>query len=300
MVLLLRASARSTTRLANRGTARAYGAGRAPSRVQYRDDGGACQQTFVGAPGPPRSGAWKRSSAGFDDLSPAPCCERHPSADCGVKISVSEDPRIPKFTEEEAAFGRRAGRRLGIGLQALAISLVMSGIVLANGNNLSKLIDVEPNSILFQLWPFNRVYLQQFASSHYDGSEIKWFFTVVSCSNLVWLVFLCWKIFFEVFRRDVQFPRTKSPAITNFIVAFLIVSCVIVAAWIPLAWLGFSAHSSGLIGLGLNQSIAAGAIKVVMVVMASLYAGVAFILEFGGLGVRYWLFRMLRPESVVP
>jgi len=212
---------------------------------------------------------------------------------------MSEDPRIPKFTEDEAAFGRRAGRHLGIGLRALAIPLVMSGIVLANGSKLSKLIDVEPNSILFQLWPFNRVYLQQFASSHYDGSEIKWFFTVVSCCNLVWLVFLCWKILFELFRRDVQFPRTKSPAITNFIAAFLIVGCVAVAIWIPLAWSGFSAHSSGFSGLGLNQSIAASAMKIVMVEMTCLYAGVSFILEFGGLGVRYWLFRMLRPESAV-
>jgi hypothetical protein len=204
---------------------------------------------------------------------------------------MSEDPRIPKFSDDEVAFGRRISPHLGTGIKALGIALALSAIVLANGDYLSKLIDVDPNSILFQLWPFNRVYLRQFASSPYDSSEMKWFFTVVSCSNVVWLVFLCWKVVFELFRRDVQFPRAKSPAITKFIALFFVAGCVILAIYIPLGLAGFSTQGYGFFSLAFNQSITAGASKIVIFEMTGLYAGASCILEFCGLGLRYCLSR---------
>ena len=216
---------------------------------------------------------------------------------------MDEDPpRIPRLAENEAAFGLRLGRHLGTSLKGFGVVLIMCGVVLASGNSLSKLMDVEPNSILFQLWPFNRVYLQQLAPHYdsfdvkwvaqYNASGVKWFFNVVSYCNLIWLAFLCWKIVFEIFRKDVQFPRLESSAIRNFIVAFFIAGCVLVAFFIPLNSAGFATHVYGFSGLGLNQSIAAGAVKVVMVGMTFLYFGISLIMEFGGLGIRYLLFKM--------
>lgn len=103
---------------------------------------------------------------------------------------------ILKRSDEELASGRRMSRHLAIGLKALCIPFVLSGLVLAIGSYLSELINVDPNSILFRLWPFNKVYLQQFAISTYSNSEIRWFFTAVSCSNLIWMTFLLLEIIF--------------------------------------------------------------------------------------------------------
>jgi hypothetical protein len=204
---------------------------------------------------------------------------------------MTEDSRKPKLSDEEAASGLRLGNHLGVGLKALVIPLALSAVVLASGNYLSKLVDVDPNSILFRLWPFNHIYLRQFASSPYSSSEIKWFFTVVSCSNVVWLAFLCWKVIFELFRRDVQFPRTKSLAIQKAILLFFIAGWVLVALFGAVALAGFSTHGYDFFALAFNQSIASGATKIVIMRMTGLYVGVGWILEFGGLGLRYWLSR---------
>ena len=81
-----------------------------------------------------------------------------------MSVSMDADSSI-KLSESEVEFGRRIRRHFEIGVKALCIAFALSGIILANGNYLSELINIDPNSILFQLWPFNRVYLQQFASS---------------------------------------------------------------------------------------------------------------------------------------
>jgi hypothetical protein len=206
-------------------------------------------------------------------------------------VSTDSDPRIPKFSTDELAWGQRVGRHLAIGLKALCAPFVLSGLVLANGNSLSSFIDINSSSMLFRLWPFNWVYLQQFINSPYDGAQIRWFFTVVSCSNAIWLAFICWKIIFELFRRDVRFPRAKSPAIIKFILGFLIAGCVALMLISVVMLAGFGAQGYGFFALAFNQSIAAGAIKIVMLEMSGFYVGASFVLEFGGLGLRYWLSR---------
>jgi hypothetical protein len=213
--------------------------------------------------------------------------------------TVSSD--VLKPSDDELASMRRAGHHFKISVGALCIPFALSGIILASGNHLSEMINIDPNSILFRLWPFNQVYLQQFTSStydvylkrftspHYDTSEIKWFFTVVSCSNAIWLIFLCWKLYFDLFRRDVEFPRGKTPAWTQAIVRFLIISCFLLVMDILVLRAGFSTQGDGLSVISLEQSITLGAIKIVMVLMFFLYVGATVFLEFGGLGLRYVL-----------
>jgi len=167
----------------------------------------------------------------------------------------------------------------------------LSAIVLAIGDYLSRRIDVDPNSVLLQLWPYNEVYLRQFASSPYDSSEIRWFFTVVSCSNVIWLAFLCWKVFFELFRRDVQFPRIKSAAITKYILLFFFSGWLLLLLFGLVTLAGFGTQAYGFVAVTFNWSIAANASTIVMGEMAFLYIGAGVVLEFGGLGLRYWLSR---------
>lgn len=196
---------------------------------------------------------------------------------------------ISKASAEELASGHRMSRHLAIGLKALCVPFALCGIILTNGDRLSEVIKIDSSSILFWLWPFNRVYLQQFANSPYGSAEIKWFFTVVSCSNAIWLIFLCWKLVFELSRGDVKFPPGRTPVITQFIVRGLIVACVILVLGSLVGFFGFSTQGDSLFAVSFKQSITVGAIKVVMMTMFFLYVGGAFILEFGGLGLRYLL-----------
>ena len=54
--------------------------------------------------------------------------------------------RIPKPSEGEAAFFGRITRHLKIGLTAVFVPFAVSGLVLANGNSLSRMINVNPHS----------------------------------------------------------------------------------------------------------------------------------------------------------
>jgi len=81
----------------------------------------------------------------------------------------------------------------------------------------------------------------------------------------------------------------KSPVIVQFIVRFLIVNVVILILFTLLGIAGFNAQGDAFFVPSLKQSITAGAIKVVLVVMFALYFAAAYILEFGGLGLRYLL-----------
>ena len=217
-----------------------------------------------------------------------------PSTSTGgwADAAMSARPRIPKLSAGEAAFGHRATRHFAIGLKALFIPFTLSGFILANGRYISQVTNIDHNSIVFWLWPFNGIYLRQFVYSPYSSSDISWFFTVVSCSNLVWLIFLVWKLAFELFRRDVKFPPGKAPIIDQLIVRVLAVSGFILVVFIFVCFWGFHSEGDAIFGLYFKQSIAAGAIKMVMVLMFGLYVGAAFFLEFGGLGLRYVLFRV--------
>jgi hypothetical protein len=205
---------------------------------------------------------------------------------------MNADSRIWKASDDEKAFGRRIQPHALTGLKVLFIPFFLSGIVLANGGALSASTNIDQNSILFWLWPFNRVYIHQFAGSSYSSSDIKWFFTVVSISNVIWLIFLAWKFVFELFRTDVEFPPGKMPVIYHAIVRVMAACCVILVLFIFVGFLGFNEQGyTGVFGFSLNQSITVGAVKVVTVMMSCLYMGAAFLLEFGGLGVRYFLSR---------
>ena len=145
---------------------------------------------------------------------------------------------------------------------------------------------------LFRLWPFNEIYLEQFANSPYSASDVHWFFTVVSCSNLIWLIFLGWKLAFELVRSDVAFPPGDAPAIVRLTLG----GTVVLGFAFALGILGFSAGFDTLqdwfLGPSFRQSIAVGAGKIV-VLMFGLYFMAAFCIEFGGLGVRYLLAKTL-------
>lgn len=195
--------------------------------------------------------------------------------------------RLPKLSGDESAFFRRIKPHFATSLKALFMPLATSGIVLANGAYLEKLIDTSPDSILFRLRPFNPVYLQQFAGSPYGGPQIKWLFTVVSYSNAIWLTFICWKVAFELFRGDVEFPSGETPTIEQVIIRTLVANCVMVALFILVNLEGFTTQDS-VFDISFRQSIAIGAMKV-LIMMFFVYVAVAFIIEFSGLGLRYLL-----------
>jgi hypothetical protein len=192
-------------------------------------------------------------------------------------------------SDAEAASGRRMRRHLTIGFGALWITFVLSCSVLASGKYLSQQINIDQNSTLFWLWPFNRIYLQQFIVSPYHSSEIKWFFTVVSCSNFVWLIFFFWKFVFELRRKDVQFPPGRNSVIEQFIIRPLVVACVLLIVLVLESLSGFNPRQVSFFALSFEQSITVGAIKVILVQMFFLYFFAGIILEFGGLGLRYLL-----------
>jgi hypothetical protein len=203
---------------------------------------------------------------------------------------MNTDLRLWKGSDDEVAFGRRVRRHAQIGLIAFFIPYLLSAIILANGSALSAAIAVDENSFLFRLWPFNRIYLRPFVSSPYSSSEIKWFFTVVSISNLIWLIFIGWKFAFELFRKDVAIPPSETPVLYQAIVRVLVACSVMLGLFILVGLAGFNNDPyTFLFGLSFKQSITVGAIKVVMVMMFFSYVGAAFLLEFGGLGVRYLL-----------
>jgi hypothetical protein len=206
---------------------------------------------------------------------------------------MSPGPDLEVPSSEETTLGLRLGHHLGTGLKALCIPLVSSGLILANGNLLSERINIDPSSILFRLWPYNSVYLRQFAGSTYNSSEIKWFFTVVSLSNLVWLIFICWKVLFEVLRRDVEFPPGRARRLEQAVIAGLVGGCVLFAGYVVLNFIGFGQNwPNFLLSPSLKEPIAVGAIKIVGVAMFFIYFGAALILEFGGLALRYLLHRV--------
>jgi hypothetical protein len=63
-----------------------------------------------------------------------------------------------ELSDAEKASGRRMSRHLAISLKALLIPFALSATILANGSYLSEVINIDPNSILFRLWPFNHVF----------------------------------------------------------------------------------------------------------------------------------------------
>jgi hypothetical protein len=192
-----------------------------------------------------------------------------------------------KYTREELRAGHRMmGRHLGITLRAIRIPLISGVVILIAGNYLVELVNVDPDSILFQLWPFNHVYLRQFAGSPYSSADVRWFFTVVSCTNVVWLLFLCWKLPLDLFRRDVAFP-SKSANLGRAIGGMLFAFCIALVVSIFENVDGFSTYHHTIYSLSLGEPIATGAFKVVTMFMFFLYFSIACVLEFGGLAIRY-------------
>jgi hypothetical protein len=199
-----------------------------------------------------------------------------------------------KYTHAELTFLRRARRHGTNSAIALGIPYFLGGIILAGGNYLSEIWSVDPDSVLFRLWPFNQIYLQQFAFSHYTPSEVRWFFAVVSYSNLVWMIFLCWKFIFDSFWRDIEIPTSQTPNLAKIIFQFL--ACVVMGLLLSIFVFlcGFYLQGDGQWGLSLGQSIATGAFKLVMVLMPGFYVMATCFLEFGGLGLRYLLAKRAR------
>jgi len=169
------------------------------------------------------------------------------------------------------------------------VTFSLSCVILAIGSDLSERIIVNQNSALFWLWPFNSIYLRQFEGSPYRSSEVEWFFTVVSCSNLIWLVFICWKFVFELSRRDVQFPPGKNPFLKLVIVRPLLVACVVLTVFVLVARSGFGTKQISFFAVSMSQSIAVGAVKIITIQMFALYFFTGIIFEFGGLGLKYVL-----------
>jgi hypothetical protein len=199
-----------------------------------------------------------------------------------------------KPTAEGRRFGRRISGHFNFSVAALFVPFGLSVIILVTGSYLSELIKIDPDSILFRLWPYNSIYFRQFATSHYTKSEIDWFFTVVSCSNFVWLLFLGWKIVFELFRRDVSFPSDEMPGFTR---AFLYLTGVfgfLFVAFLITGPIGFNTYRNTTYGLSLSQSITTGALKIVLGDMFLLYFSAAGLLEWGGLGLRYVVVKLRR------
>jgi hypothetical protein len=197
--------------------------------------------------------------------------------------------RDVKFTEGELAAAHRMRHHMNVGLIALCIPYFLGIIILASGNYLSETFSVDPDSIPFRLWPFNQIYLRQFASSRYTPSEVRWFFTVVSYANLAWLILLCWKFVFELIRKDVAFPTSK---LVQFIVVRPLVGVcggLLLSIFVFLG--GFYMQGDSQWGLSLGQSITTGAFKLVLVLIPGLYILTAYVLEFGGLALRYLLAR---------
>ena len=143
----------------------------------------------------------------------------------------------------------------------------------------------------FRLWPFNELYLEQFANSPYSTSDVRWFFTVICCSNLIWLIFLGWKLAFELFRNDVAFPPGNAPVVYGLVTRVPVIYSFVLVLVVLAVSSGFVVQDSFL-HPSFRQSIAVGASKIV-VLMFCLYFVAAYFIEFGGLGVRYLLAKTL-------
>jgi hypothetical protein len=78
---------------------------------------------------------------------------------------------ITKPTKEEKDFCRRIKTHFERGALAFFVAFALAGAVLINGNYLSSRIDISTQSLLFQLWPFNNVYLRQFGAAPYSASD---------------------------------------------------------------------------------------------------------------------------------
>jgi hypothetical protein len=196
-------------------------------------------------------------------------------------------------TQEEKDFARRLGPRLKTRLQAFFIALVLTGMVLINGKYLSEHIEADPQSILFQLWPFNKIYLDQFVAAPYSATDTRWFYTVISCSNLIWLILLAVQFITELFRRDISFPRGKAEFLYHGIVRAITISAAMIALMFFVNYAGFEMLRDTPLNPSFKQSITVGAIKVALN-MSFLYFAAAFFLESGALGLRYFFAKMLR------
>jgi hypothetical protein len=198
-----------------------------------------------------------------------------------------------KFSEGEKAYFHRTERHVGISLKSLFVPLALSCVVLVGGKYLSGAINIDPHSTLFRLWPFNEVYLRQLANSPYSAADIRWFFTVVSCSNVIWLVYIVWKLAFELLRTDVAFPPGKSPGIFQMIIRFSAVYGVMLILGVFGGAAGFDTVQDSVFAPSFKQSIAVSAAKITMLLMFFLYFAVAYAIEYVGLGLRYLMARTL-------
>jgi hypothetical protein len=90
---------------------------------------------------------------------------------------------IAKPTKDEKDFCRRIQTHFKRGLQVFFVCILLTAAVLIGGEYLSARIDVNAQSFIFQLWPFNTVYLKQFVAAPYPVQHIG--YPMVLHGNLV-------------------------------------------------------------------------------------------------------------------
>ena len=72
----------------------------------------------------------------------------------GSRAAMKTSLRFPKLSESEAAFYGRIARHIKIGFIAGSVPFAVSAVVLATGNSLSRMVNVDPHSFLFQTLAF--------------------------------------------------------------------------------------------------------------------------------------------------
>jgi hypothetical protein len=109
---------------------------------------------------------------------------------------------------------------------------------------------------------------------------------------LIWLIFLGWRVIFELFRRDVSFPQGKTTFLYQMIIRLIAISAGMIALMFFVNDSGFEILRDTRLNPSFKQPIVEGAIKVALN-MAFIYFAAGLFLEFGGLGIRYVLAKTL-------
>lgn len=147
---------------------------------------------------------------------------------------------------------------------------------------------VRNDPTLLMLWPLNPIYAEDFKAGRFSESELCWFFASLSTASGVWLCFIVWRCFFELFRRDVRYVTgTLRPVLANLgLQSVALLTSSLFCVWALSQ--GFSAGDS-FYGLSLSQRIETAAFKMIFVFMPGFYFVISYLIEITGLFLRYSL-----------
>lgn len=136
---------------------------------------------------------------------------------------------------------------------------------------------------LSSLWPANRIYVDQLATSKYPEVDVCWLFAVTSTASGVWML---WRVGFETFRRDVVFvPGSTKIFLLRFVTGEALLALTLLPWWI-LCVAGFKLTPQ-IYNLSLSASMGVNAFKIVFLMLPFIFFTLGVMAEYLLLFVRY-------------